>query len=204
MQLKSPTTGNLLKIGITGGIGSGKTVVSRIFKVLGIPLYNADERAKWILANNEEVKEGLLQLFGKESFQNNQLNRQYISQQVFNDKAKLEKLNALVHPQVGADFERWLEGKQKFPYILKEAALLFEAGSYKGLDKIITVYAPLELRIKRVLERDPHRNEEGIRKIMKEQMDEEEKMKRADYIIYNDEEKMLIPQVLKLHELFQN
>lgn len=204
MQLKSPIKGKLLKIGITGGIGSGKTVVSKIFNVLGIPLYNADERAKWILANNLEVKEGLIQLFGKEAFQNNQLNRQYISQQVFNDKAKLEKLNALVHPQVGLDFEKWLEGKQQFPYILKEAALLFEAGSYKGLDKIITVYAPLELRIQRVLERDPFRNEEGVKKIMKEQIAEEEKMERADYIIYNDEKKMLIPQVMKLHELFQN
>jgi dephospho-CoA kinase len=167
-------------------------------------LYNADDRAKWILANDPGVREGLIQLFGKDTFQNNQLNRQYISQQIFNDKAKLEKLNALVHPQVGSDFEKWLEGKQNYPYILKEAALLFEAGSYKGLDKIITVYAPLELRIQRILERDPHRDEEGIRKIMKEQMAEEEKMERADYIIYNDEKKMLIPQVLKLHKLFQN
>lgn len=195
--------GKLLKIGITGGIGSGKTIVSKIFSLLGIPLYNADERAKWILANNEAVRVGLINLLGEEAFLHGSLNRAYISRQVFNDKQKLDKLNQLVHPQVALDFEHWLEGKEKYPYILKEAALLFEAGSYKYLDKIITVYAPAELRIQRLLERDPYRNEEGIHKIMNEQMDEEEKIKRADFVVYNDEKNMLIPQVVRLDETFR-
>jgi len=193
-------TGKILKVGITGGIGSGKTIVSNIFHVLGIPLYNADERAKWILANDPVVKEGLIKIFGESAFDHGILNRPFISQQVFNDKAKLELLNALVHPQVAADFKHWLIGKETYPYVLKEAALLYEAGSYKDLDTIIVVSSPLELRIKRILERDTHRTEEDIKKIMKEQMDEEEKLSRADYIIYNDEKNMLVPQIMQLHE----
>lgn len=202
MQSKLPGQGKILKIGITGGIGSGKTIVSRIFNLLGAPLYNADERAKWILIHNSAVKKGVLEIFGNEAFKNNELDRPFISKKIFNDKALLEKLNALVHPQVGLDFKEWLSGKEQYTYVLKEAALLFEAGSYKELDKIITVFTPLELRIKRILSRDPHRDQEGIQKIIKEQMDEEEKMTRADFIIYNDEKHMLIPQVLKLHEEF--
>lgn len=192
----------LLKIGITGGIGTGKTIVSEIFHLLGVPVYNADERGKWLLSNNEKVKEGLLKIFGEEAFQNHVLNRSFISQQVFNDKSKLKMLNELVHPAVGKDFVHWLEGKEKYPYVLKEAALLFEAGSYKDLDKVIVVSSPEDLRIRRVLQRDPQRTEGSLKKIMKEQMDEEEKLKKADYIIYNDEKNLLIPQVIRLHKLF--
>jgi dephospho-CoA kinase len=203
MPLKSKIETKILKIGITGGIGSGKTLVSRIFFLLGVPVYNADERAKWILASDKEVKEKVIEVFGTKAYQDNKLNREYISQQIFNDQSKLDLLNSIVHPRVGSDFEKWLPAQSEYPYILKEAALLYEAGTYKSLDKIITVFSPPKLRMKRLLERDPHRTEEDIRRIMEKQMDESEKVKRADYVIYNDEKNMLIPQVLALDETFK-
>lgn len=203
MQLKSNIESKILKIGITGGIGSGKTLVSQMFHLLGIPVYNADERAKWILANDKEVKEKIKEIFGTKAYQNEKLNRSYISQEVFNDQTKLNFLNDAVHPRVASDFQEWLEDKSAYPYILKEAALLYEAGTYKSLDKIITVFSPLELRMERLLERDPHRTEEDIKHIIEKQMDENEKVKRADHVVFNDEKNMIIPQVLQLDETFR-
>ncbi len=201
MQLKSNT--KILKVGITGGIGSGKTLVSEIFSMLGIPVYNADDRAKWILANDKAVKEKIKEIFGSKAYQNEKLNREYISQEVFNDQSKLNLLNGIVHPHIASDFQKWLETQSKYPYILKEAALLYEAGTYKSLDKIITVFSPVELRIQRLLQRDAHRTEKDIKHIMEKQLDDDEKVKKADYVVYNDEKNMLIPQVLELDKTFR-
>jgi dephospho-CoA kinase len=192
---------DVFKIGITGGIGAGKTIITEIFALLGVPVYNADERAKYILHHNEEVSRQIRKNFGDQAYVNGKLDSASLSKEVFADEEKLALLNSIVHPQVGRDFEQWLS-TQKVPYILKEAALLYEAGSYKDLDKIITVFSPLETRIKRVLARDPQRTEASVRTIIQKQMPDEEKIKMADHIIYNDDRQMLIPQVLRLHDAF--
>ncbi|EPA00075.1 Dephospho-CoA kinase [Indibacter alkaliphilus LW1] len=187
-------------IGITGGIGSGKTTVSKIFSILGIPIYYADDRAKWLMANNLDLIQKIKENFGEESYtENGELNRKYLAEKVFSDPENTTIINALVHPAVGADFENWATS-QNSPYILKEAALLFETGSYKQLDKIINVSAPLKLRISRVMARDPQRDEKQINAIIDKQMPDEEKNKKADFIIKNGENKLLIPQVLKIHQ----
>lgn len=198
MQSGSKKRDSPLRVGITGGIGSGKTIVTKIFSLLNIPVYNADIRAKWILANNSKVKEGVLKLFGSESFIEGELNRKYIAGLVFDNEEKLGKLNALVHPEVGKDFEQWAEAQSGSDYVLKEAALMFESGSYKLLDKVITVFCPEELRIKRLLQRDDRRTEKEIKQIMEKQLSEKEKVKRSDYVIFNDETQLVIAQVLQL------
>lgn len=202
MLSKSLIKSKTLKVGITGGIGSGKTLICKVFELLGVPLYNADERAKWLVANNTTIKSLLIKNFGEQSFMDGKLNRSYISSIVFEDQQKLELLNSIIHPEVEKDFEEWVAQHSQHPYVLKEAALLYESGSYKKLDTIISVYAPVELRIKRLLVRDPHRTKNDIENIMHKQMDEEEKRSRADYVIYNDEKAMVIPQVLQLHNVF--
>jgi len=141
--------------------------------------------------------------FGESSYQpDGSLNREYLSKEVFNNSIKLEKLNQLVHPRVGIDSENWIERNKSYPYVVKEAALLFESGANKSLDKIIVVTAPEHLRIQRVLNRDKSRREEEVVKIIRNQMDEEEKIKKADFVIRNDETELVVPQVLKLHERF--
>lgn len=195
----------LLKIGITGGIGSGKSTVCKVFSSLGIPIYEADSRAKWLMTNDEILKNKIKDAFGKESyFENGDLNRNFLAQQVFNQGDKVKILNSLVHPQVGIDYLNWIEKNSKSPYVLNEAALMFESGSYQRLDKVITVFAPDTIRLERVSNRDPHRSREEIKGIMQKQIPEEEKIKRADYVIYNDGKQLIIPQVLKLHQLFTN
>jgi dephospho-CoA kinase len=190
----------LLKVGITGGIGSGKTTVSKVFAVLGVPVYYADERAKWLMEHDPEVIQGISSLFGTEAYSSGKLNRSFISSKAFHDKALLDKLNAIVHPAVGKDYARWHLAQSDVPYTLKEAALLYEAGSYKELDKTILVLSPENLRIKRILKRDPFRSEKDIQAILEKQMKDEEKQKLADYLILNDEAHLIIPQVLKIHE----
>lgn len=204
MPSKSERRNKVLKVGITGGIGSGKTVVTKIFEVLGIPVYNADERARWIQENDLQVIRDIKLLLGEEAYSNGKLNRSFISQQVFQDKEKLAKLNQIVHPKVGEDFESWAEDRSSHPYVLKEAALFFEAGSHKDMDRMITVISPFDLRVKRILARDPHRTEEDIKSIISKQLSDEEKVKRSDFVIYNDDEHMLIPQVLKLDQMLRN
>lgn len=192
----------MLKIGITGGIGSGKTTISRIFSALGVPVYNADNRARLVMENNDEVVRKIKTLFGSLSYlDTGKLNPRHLSSSVFNNPQKLEQLNSIVHPAVGKDFSDWLK-KVDFPYILKEAALLYEAKSYKELDKIIVVTCPEELRIKRTLERDPYRSREEVKSIIKRQLPEAEKESRADFLIANDEKAMVLPQVLSLHKKF--
>jgi dephospho-CoA kinase len=187
-------------VGITGGIGSGKSTVARIFSILGIPIYYADERAKWLMANDPELKKQILNNFGSESYsEEGVLNRAFLASKVFSDEEKVKIINALVHPAVGADFEKWAHD-QNSPYVLKEAALLFETGSYKDLDKVINVSSPIKIRISRVLMRDPHRNEKQVNDIIDKQLPDEEKNKLADFVIKNTDNKMLIPQVLEIHK----
>jgi dephospho-CoA kinase len=190
----------MLRIGLTGGIGSGKTTVAKIFLALGIPVYFADDAAKRLMSADAELKKLIIQHFGEAAYQQGQPNRKFLAGIVFNDPKKLELLNSLVHPATIQDAERWIQ-QQTSPYIIKEAALLFESGADKHLDHIIGVYAPEDLRIKRVMERDGLSSEE-IRKRIRRQMNEDEKMKRCDIIIHNNETEPVLPQVLKLHEKF--
>lgn len=192
----------MLKVGITGGIGSGKTTVCKIFATLGIPIYYADDRAKWLMVNSPALQTGITNLFGKESYnEDGQLNRAYIGGIAFKHPKKLHKLNALVHPAVFVDGENWQQEQSalQVPYTLKEAALLYESGSHKFLDKMIVVTAPEEMRIERVLKRDGL-DREAIQDRIARQMPESEKVAQADYIITNDGQQLLIPQVLGIHQ----
>jgi dephospho-CoA kinase len=194
-----------LKIGITGGIGSGKTTVCKIFETLPVPVYYADERAKILMANDASLRAKIKSLFGEEAYNGGKaLNRAYIANIVFKDTPKLEALNALVHPAVADDYARWIDRHTEAPYTLKEAALLFESGSANSLDKIIMVYAPLALRIRRVMERD-NTSEASVRSRVEKQMDDEEKRRLADFEILNDGGHSLIQQVLNVHrQILQN
>ena len=196
----------MLRIGITGGIGSGKSVVARLFAALGVPVYDSDSRAKWIMANDLVLREQLVAAFGPETYTAAGLpNRTHLIQHVFADANRVEQLNALVHPRVGLDFETWagVHTATGQPYVLKEAALLYESGSYRQLDRIITVFAPPEVRHARVLRRDSHRTAADVQAIMSQQLSDEEKLRRADYVVYNDDSQLVLPQVLALDAAFR-
>ena len=193
---------NLLRIGITGGIGSGKSTIANIFSLLGVPLYNADNRAKWLMANDRELIKSIVDQFGSDSYIDGQLNKQYLAEKVFKDENLVNKLNSFVHPAVARDFADW-SYKYVTGYVLKEAALLFETGSYKELDATILIISPRELRIKRIIHRDSQRSLEQIENIISRQMAVEEAKAKADYVIINDDSTLLIPQVLQLHSLLQ-
>lgn len=187
----------MMQIGITGGIGSGKTTVCQLFSALGIPIYDADAAAKRLMTENAELSAGILALFGESAYLLGELNRPFIAAQVFENKTLLDQLNALVHPAVAKDTAAWVLG-QTAPYVIKEAALLIESGSYKALDKLIVVSAPEELRIQRVMQRNQLRREEVVAR-MNNQLPESEKLALADYVILNDGEHLLLPQVLQIH-----
>ena len=189
-----------LRIGLTGGIGSGKSMVAHIFKVLGIPVFDADSAAKQVMETDKELQKSLIETFGAETLADGRLNRKYLANIVFNDSFQLEKLNAMVHPATIAAAEKWASG-QTAPYTIKEAALFFEAGSSIGIDYMIGVYAPQHLRIKRVMDRDGITRDE-VKARMQKQIQEEIKMRLCDFVIINDDQNLLIPQVLKLHEQF--
>lgn len=193
-----------LQIGITGGIGSGKSLVCQVFKTLGIPVYDSDHRAKALMTTDGILISQIKKEFGDLSYDDHGLNRRYLAETVFSDKNKLEKLNQLVHPRVGVDYANWMSRHKGFPYVLKEAALLYESGSYRMLDKVIMVYADEHTRIRRVLARDAHRTYQQVRDIIKQQWPDEEKTARADYVLLNDESVLLIPQILDLHNEFLN
>ncbi|RYG20193.1 MAG: dephospho-CoA kinase [Chitinophagaceae bacterium] len=191
----------MLKIGITGGIGSGKTTVCRVFEVLGVPVFYADAAAKRAMTSDPILVEGVRKTFGEQSYhQDGTLHNAYIAAIVFNNKNELEKLNALVHPAVFKAFDQWVSTKAT-PYVLKEAALLFESGSYQQCDKNILVTAPLNLKLERVMQRD-HVNEAQVLARMDKQFSDERKAEMADYFISNTPSDSIILQVLNLHDKF--
>lgn len=191
------------QVGITGGIGSGKSVVCKIFSCLGIPVYDADSHAKEIMTTDGILIEQIKKEFGDLSYHSDgTLNRKYLSEVAFHDPQRLAVLNNLIHPRVQEHYGRWVHRKVDHAYVIKEAALLLEAESAKTLNFIITVYAPDSVRMHRVLSRDPHRDEAQVKAIMHKQLPEEEKMKRADAVIVNDDRTLVIPQVLLLHQQF--
>jgi dephospho-CoA kinase len=188
----------MLKIGLTGGIGSGKTTVAKIFELLGVPVYYADAASKRLYHSSSELIASLKLHFGEDIYTGEQLDRSRLAEIVFNDPQKLDLLNQLVHPPTLADARNWMDA-QHAPYVIKEAALLFESGSAGDLDYIIGVDSPEPLRIKRAIERD-NSSPADIKKRMQRQIEERIKMKLCDFLIKNDELQMVIPQVLELHE----
>lgn len=188
----------MLKVGITGGIGSGKTTVARLFQMFGVPVYFADDAAKSLMNSNQQIRNSLIEHFGEAVYENGMLNRARLAAMVFNKPERLALLNSIVHPVVIDDASSWLR-KQTAPVVMKEAAIFFESGSHVEMDYMIGVYAPPSLRLQRVKKRDGS-SEEEIAERMKRQMNEEEKMKRCDFVLQNDEESLLIPQVIQLYE----
>jgi dephospho-CoA kinase len=187
-----------LRIGITGGIGSGKTTVARVFGVLGIPVYYADDAAKRIMNEDEGLKKEIIKNFGDLSYNEGKLNREYLASIVFHDKKKLSILNSLVHPATIRNSIAWMKC-QTAPYAIREAALIFESGVQDQLDFIIGISAPVELRIQRAMQRD-NLTRQQVQDRMDRQINETIKMRLCDYVIVNDEKKPVIAQVLKLHE----
>jgi dephospho-CoA kinase len=186
------------RIGLTGGIGSGKSTVAKIFETLGIPVYYADDAAKNLMNSDPGLKAAITENFGSEIYKGGILDRKLLASVVFGDNQKLELLNAIIHPVTIRDAEQWMK-RQTSPYVLKEAAILFESGAAEHLDQVIGVYAPQHIRIKRVMERDGIPEEE-IKKRIYRQINEEMKMKLCDHVIVNNEQQLVIPQVLALHE----
>ena len=187
-----------IKVGLTGGIGSGKTTVARIFEVLGVPVYYADDAARRIMNEDEDLKQQIIRIFGGESYTNGSLNRPYLASIVFQDKKKLAILNSLVHPATIRNSVQWMK-QQTAPYAIREAALIFESGVQGQLDYVVGVSAPLELRLDRSMKRDNLTREQVLER-MDRQINESIKMKLCDFVIVNDCRKAVIPQVLRLHE----
>ena len=184
------------RIGITGGIGAGKSLVAEIIKAMGYPVYNSDERAKELTDSNPKIKEGLIHLFGEEIYQNDTLNKFALAQAIFSDESLREKVNALIHPIVREDFNLWALA-QNNSLVFNESAILFETGSFKNFDAIILVYAPIELRIKRIMKRD-NCSENEVLKRMNSQFSDEEKYQLTEFRVLNDEQTPLLVQVEKI------
>lgn len=192
-----------LKIGITGGIGAGKSTVCKVFAAFGIPVYDADSRAKRVLVTDQTLVAQIRENFGEEAyFPDGGLNREWLAAQVFSQPERLALLNSLVHPRVALDFEQWYLQQQQVPYVIKEAALIFESGSDKGLDGVIAVTAPQAIRLRRTLMRDAHRTRTQVEEIIQRQLSEEERIQRANFKIINDDHTLVVPQVLRLHRQF--
>lgn len=185
-------------VGLTGGIGSGKTTVANYFKELGIPVYIADVEAKLLMKRSKVIIRKLIQLFGSETYYKGELNKPFIANKIFNDPVLLEKMNTIVHPKVASHFKRWLK-KQDAPYVIKEAAIIFENNTYTSLDYIITVIAPERTRINRVIERDKS-SEERVKAIIKNQWNDAEKVKLSDFVIENIELADTKNQVINIHQ----
>lgn len=190
----------MIKIGITGGIGSGKSTICRVFSVLGVAVYDSDSRARKLMHSNTEVVAAIRELFGDNAYIHGSLNRPYIAELVFHQPDMREKLNHIVHPAVAMDFDTWAE-RQKGHYVIEEAAILFESGAYRNMDAVVTVSTPEEQRIRRTCLRDGT-DEQSVRQRIAAQLSEEERVARADYVIVSDDQTPVIAQILKLHEIF--
>ena len=187
----------MLKIGLTGGIGSGKSTVAKVFELLNIPIYYADNEAKKILDDNSEVKKQIIKNFGN-IYVNGIINRPKLANIVFNDKQALATLNQIVHPKIEIHYIKWCEAHQNYKYTLKEAAILFESGKYAEMDKIITVIAPLSVRVQRVCKRDSISTQKVTERI-KNQWTDEQKVHLSDFVVNNNDKNLVIPQILKIN-----
>ena len=185
-------------IGITGGIGSGKSTVSQIISHLGYKVYNSDARAQEIINDNKLIKDKLIESFGSNIYQGSKLNKRYVSKLIFNDESAKNKINSIVHPEVIDDFKNWVKENIIEKFLFKESALLFESSSYKDLDRTVYVYSDRKIRIERVKKRDPHRSRNEIEKIIQNQISSDEANKLTDYKLVNDEKKLLLPKVVRL------
>ena len=188
----------MMKVGLTGGLGSGKSTVAKVFETLRIPVFYADDESKKITDTSLEVKAQLISAFGEELYKEGKLNRGMLASIIFNDAESIKKVNGIIHPAIADAFTTWA-ARQKSPYVLQEAAILFETGGYKRFDKNILVSAPEELRIKRVMKRSGWSREEALQR-MANQWGESQKISLADFVILNDGSKPLLPQILAIHE----
>jgi len=184
-------------IGITGGIGAGKSTVSKICKHLGFKVYNSDDRAKEIVSEDSNIKKRIISLFGNNVYKNGVLDRKFLSDKIFNDKSSLQNINSIIHPAVKKDFKNWVINNSNEKILFKESALLFESGAYKELDKIILIVSDKNLRISRVLNRDKLRKKKEIESIIDKQINEVDAIKYADLVINNNHKKMLLPSVIR-------
>ena len=185
-------------IGITGGIGSGKSTVSQIISHLGYKVYDSDARAHEIINDNKLIKDKLIESFGSDIYQDSKFNKEYVSKLIFNDESAKTKINSIVHPEVINDFKNWVKENKIEKFLFKESALLFESSSYKDLDKTVYIYCDKDIRIERIKIRDPHRSRNEIEKIINNQISSDEANKLTDYNLVNDERKLLLPKVVKL------
>ena len=191
-----------LQIGVTGGIGSGKSVVCQLFSCLNIPVYHADDRAKWLTNHDLEIRERVVELLGAQAYNaDGRYDTAFVASVVFKDETILKKLNAIIHPVVMRDTQNWVQANSDAPYVAKEAAIMNQSGDGNSLDYVIVVEAPVDIRIKRILQRD-NRSDAEIRAIIARQVTDESRKKIADFFINNDEKSALIPQVMDLHRLF--
>lgn len=191
----------MFKVGLTGGIGAGKSLIAQMFKVLGVPVYNSDQKAKWLMTSSPEVKQQVKEAFGDIAYLwDGQINRDYLASVVFNQPDKLKILNSIVHPALWKDSVEWAGLQIPKPYTIHEAAILFETGGYENMDFNIMVYAPADERIRRTMDRDKVDRQSVIAR-MDKQMPEEKKMELVDYVIYNDGTDSLVSQVVELHHL---
>jgi dephospho-CoA kinase len=189
----------MIKVAVTGGIGSGKSVVCKIFEKIGIPVFNADSEAKKLMSTSSHIHDELISLFGSSIYQpNGDIHRKKMADLIFNDNFALQKVNEIIHPEVRKKFREWAE-EQKSPYIIQEAAIIFESGQSDSFDRIITVTAPIELKIERVMKRDLVAREKVLDR-MKKQLPDEEKIAKSDFIIVNNDIEMIIPQIIEIHK----
>lgn len=189
-------------IGLTGGIGSGKSTVANMFEKLGVPIYISDEKARFLMENSDVIKKRIVKLFGVNAYHDNSLNRSFIASKVFNNSILLSNLNAIVHPEVKIDFESWLS-KQKSVYVIKEVAILFETNSQSNFDYIISVVAPLKDRVKRIIKRG-RQSESDVLSIIKNQLPDSDKIKLSDFVIFNDLISNTETEILNLHNKILN
>ncbi|TAJ10479.1 dephospho-CoA kinase [Marinilabiliaceae bacterium JC017] len=187
----------MITIGITGGIGSGKTTICEVFKTFGIPVYYSDLHARYLTDNDKSIRDGICDLLGSDVFFEGKLDRKKVAERVFNDRVLLDRLNGIIHPVVEKDFENWRNKHAETPIVLKEAAILFECGGYKAMDLNILVVAPEDLRINRVMKRDGVTKELVLHR-MKNQWDDDKKKNLADCIIRCNEKDLVVPQVIKI------
>ncbi|WP_106137247.1 dephospho-CoA kinase [Spirosoma oryzae] len=193
----------MLRIGVTGGIGSGKSLVCRVFASLGIPVYMADDRAKWLTENDPILKADIMRVLGTMAYDTlGRYNRSWVASQVFSNPDLLQRLNAVIHPRVWADTADWVAQQTHTPYVIKEAALMKAASPEVGIDQVVVVESPLALRIERIRQRDPHRSVDDIQRIIANQISDEQRRQFADHILLNDESQLLLPQIWSLHQQF--